>query len=1199
MRIGMKCFVLALLALTAASAASGEIHRIPVSELNSGITLMEQSPHRLVFEIHVGELAAMDVETPEGTFSRLMLPGYYSSQAIGRPELPMLNRLFEIPYGADVEVEVLGYEAQTYALADHGIVHPLMPAQPSVFKNQDPASLPFHYEASAYTGEVSYETARAVDCGRMRAVRIGRLETAPVSYDPAAGAITIRQNLRVEVTFSGGNAAAETELKQRTASPFFEALYRRLAGYRSPHDENPNLFADAASYVIVSDRMFESQLQPFIQWKIEQGFNVVVGYTDVIGGSTSAIQSWVHDQYNVLVPAPSFVLFVGDVAQIPAYNLSGYSDLPYCDVTGDDIPEMYYGRFSANNAGELQPYIDKSLEYERYEMPDPSYLGEAVMIAGVDSYWAPTHANGQINYATNHYFNLAHGILSHTYLYPESGSSDAQIIQDVSNGCTVVNYTAHGSQTSWSNPSFTMNDVANLENYNQYCLAIGNCCLTSSFQITTCFAEQWLRQTDKAGIGYIGGSESTLWNEDYYWSVGYGPVVGSGAEYEQTGLGMYDGMFHDHGEAMTQWYTVMDAQIFCGNLGVVESGSGYISYYWEIYNLMGDPSLSVYLGVPDENAVILPPSILPGATEVEVTAEPGSYVGFTGDGVLLGGGMVGASGTAMIPISGQQDYTNVHVVVTCQNKIPYVTDVPVGTLQGPYLIVDHNVIIDDEAGDGDGAVDAGESIDLVTYLRNIGGDPATNVTGVLSEVRDVTINDDTETWGTIGSEETDPCDDSFKFVVSADTPDQTEIGFLLDITSDEDAWQRDFSFIVEAPVLSFMSCSVDDTGGDGDGLADPGETVDLTVCLTNSGHEDAFIPEAVLSSTSDFVQINQGVVYAETIPEGGEGFLNGFNITIDAGCPEMSSVELHLEIETNLGYTAAFDWPLPVAPFVDDFQTDLGWTVSTTASTGAWERADPQGTEQGGQPLQPEDDHTPAPGTHCYVTGPLAGGGGGDYDVDDGSTILTSPAFNLSSQSGAIVEYWRWYTNDLGNAPGQDWWSVEVSSNGGTSWVYLEHTQSSHNAWQKMSFALEDYIDLTDQVVLRFTAADEGSGSLVEAAVDDVMLYGTAPTSSGVPGETSRTSRFWLSQNVPNVAHPLTNIAYRLDSERPVATTLRVYDLSGRLVRTLVSAKQGAGEYRVAWNGTTDAGRPVSSGVFFYVLQSGDRQMTRKLVLMR
>ncbi|HNQ25045.1 MAG TPA: C1 family peptidase, partial [Phycisphaerae bacterium] len=69
--------------------------------------------------------------------------------------------------------------------------------------------------------------------------------------------------------------------------------------------------------------------------------------------------------------------------------------------------------------------------------------------------------------------------------------------------------------------------------------------------------------------------------------------------------------------------------------------------------------------------------------------------------------------------------------------------------------------------------------------------------------------------------------------------------------------------------------------------------------------------------------------------------------------------------------------------FTDDFQTNQGWTVTAGATLGNWERADPAPVLYDGTNYsQPGDDHTPAPGTLCYVTGPLAGSGAGSYDVD-------------------------------------------------------------------------------------------------------------------------------------------------------------------------------------------------------------------------
>ena len=88
-------------------------------------------------------------------------------------------------------------------------------------------------------------------------------------------------------------------------------------------------------------------------------------------------------------------------------------------------------------------------------------------------------------------------------------------------------------------------------------------------------------------------------------------------------MGAYDGLFHDHGEAMTQWYVTNDALVFCGNLAVTESGSSRITYYWNIYNLMGDPSLSTYLGVPTVNPVTHPATVFTTWSSIPITAAPG------------------------------------------------------------------------------------------------------------------------------------------------------------------------------------------------------------------------------------------------------------------------------------------------------------------------------------------------------------------------------------------------------------------------------------------------------------------------------------------------------------------------------------------------------------------------------------------------
>ena len=335
----------------------------------------------------------------------------------------------------------------------------------------------------------------------------------------------------------------------------------------------------------------------------------------------------------------------------------------------------------------LQDILDKTLTYDEFTMPDPSYLAEVTLIAGMDSSHGSTWGNGQINYGTTYYFNAAHGIESHTYLYPGSGSSESQIIANLNDGVSYINYTAHGDVTYWYDPYISQSNVNSLTNYGKYCTAVGNCCLTSTYDYGECFAETWLRAADKGAIGYIGGSNSTYWDEDYYWGVGYGSIV-SNPTYEATGLGAYDGVFHDHGEAMTQWYVCNDALIFAGNLAVVESGSSRVEYYWNIYNLMGDPSISTYMGVPGSNPVAHEDNIEDDATSFTVAAAAGSYVGLSQDGDLVGAGSIGASGTADIAVwnlnAGGGD---VQIVVMAQNYEPYITTISMGPSAQPEIAV--------------------------------------------------------------------------------------------------------------------------------------------------------------------------------------------------------------------------------------------------------------------------------------------------------------------------------------------------------------------------------------------------------------------------------------------------------------------------------------------------------------------------------
>jgi 1,4-alpha-glucan branching enzyme len=107
------------------------------------------------------------------------------------------------------------------------------------------------------------------------------------------------------------------------------------------------------------------------------------------------------------------------------------------------------------------------------------------------------------------------------------------------------------------------------------------------------------------------------------------------------------------------------------------------------------------------------------------------------------------------------------------------------------------------------------------------------------------------------------------------------------------------------------------------------------------------------------------------------------------------------------------------------------------------------------------------------------------------------------------------------------------------------------------------------------------------------------PTSVNEANASSMPERFGLAQNYPNPFNNLTTIKYSLIEPKPVETTVKILNLLGQEVKTLVDEKQAAGEYQIVWNGLDYSGKPVSSGVYLYSLRSGSYDATKKLVFIK
>jgi hypothetical protein len=320
--------------------------------------------------------------------------------------------------------------------------------------------------------------------------------------------------------------------------------------------------------------------------------------------------------------------------------------------------------------------------------------------------------------------------------------------------------------------------------------------------------------------------------------------------------------------------------------------------------------------------------------------------------------------------------------------------------------------------------------------------------------------------------------------------------------------------------------------------------------------------------------------------------------TVPLSAGEHVDLEYFIEARDVLGHVARLPAAAPqttlsiaIGRIADRFELESGWTAGApgdAATTGRWIRAIPVGTS-----AQPAVDHT-AHGTVCFVTGNAAPGApASEADVDGGATTLLSPVWDLEGAPIATLSYWRWFSNDQGTAPHEDLWSVDVSNDGGATWRTLESTRVSGGGWQRPVFELGALFGTLGRVRLRFVARDEGSASLVEAAVDDVLLQVRSP--SDVAAETLPRASGVLAAS-PNPCNPDTALRFHLLATSHVR--LAVYDARGRLVRELLRGPLPSGPHVVRWDGRDARGHGVSSGTYLATLVTDLGSSSIKLAVM-
>lgn len=179
----------------------------------------------------------------------------------------------------------------------------------------------------------------------------------------------------------------------------------------------------------------------------------------------------------------------------------------------------------------------------------------------------------------------------------------------------------------------------------------------------------------------------------------------------------------------------------------------------------------------------------------------------------------------------------------------------------------------------------------------------------------------------------------------------------------------------------------------------------------------------------------------------------------------------------------------------DDFLFNYAWTVDGNAAKGAWERAVPEPTVLGNTPLNPPTDVPDDLGEICYSTGPQAGSGGGDFDLDDGISRLTSPTMDLSTYTEPVIRFSYWFVNTGGNGTPND--TLKVYLLEGSQEKLIRTYTGISQGWKRDSILVNDHATDLGQIRFRITAQDlPGSGHIVEAGLDAFVVEETAGSSS-------------------------------------------------------------------------------------------------------
>ncbi|HHE37798.1 MAG TPA: hypothetical protein ENL20_04415, partial [Candidatus Cloacimonetes bacterium] len=567
----------------------------------------------------------------------------------------------------------------------------------------------------------------------------------------------------------------------------------------------------------------------------------------------------------------------------------GEGDHYYTLLEGNDIlADVFIGRLSFNSISEFQTILNKILNYEKEPYLDETNWYNTALLVGDPS------SSGQSCIYTKQSIKEMMGFHAPNINCIEvySGSWVSQMSNYLNLGVSYFNYRGYYGMSGWDNY-----DTNNLTNGFKLPVVITLTCGTGDFESGTSISEAFLRagsvSVPRGGIAAVG--TATLSTHTCFNNCVDG--------------GTYYGIFADHIYNMGGALTRGKLNLYI-NYPTNPNNSVYKFSYWN--NLMGDPGMELWTGIPQEMNVIYDSDVPLGSNLLEVVVQNISglplknawVTALMGDDEIFSTGFTDSEGIIYLEL--EELTGTVDLTVTHHNFIPHLGSFEI--TQSDFFINVEETIIDDDnigtsSGNDNGLINPGESIELGARLKNYGTNLSTSVNAVLSSDCDfITITDDTEEYGDIPAGNSVISDDDFDFSVDNNVLGGSEIPLDFTITDGNgNEWINKVFLNVNGPNIIENNHIIYD---DNNSIFDPGETVELVVILENIGSQTVDNISAIISCTNDDISIFDDYGYFGTIVSGGQAnnIDDSFELQSSSQILPGSQIPFQIQISNDSGY---------------------------------------------------------------------------------------------------------------------------------------------------------------------------------------------------------------------------------------------------------------------------------------------------------